>query len=126
MLNYTRTTADYSVFYDAKGIIIAVYVDNLLIFGARLGYVRNLEEQLKTAFDMTDLEPCSFYPGIEVTRDRNTRTLILCEGTYIRKILEAFRMANCSTAVTPMEPGARYLQNGNQATEADIRDINQH
>jgi hypothetical protein len=45
---------------------------------------------------MTDLGPCKYYLGMEVTRDRPNRTLKLSQQGYIEKVLREFQMWNCS------------------------------
>jgi hypothetical protein len=118
-LGYTRTAADYSVLYNSNGTTIAIYVDDLLIFGKQLSIIQDLKAELNASFNMTDLGPCAFYLGIEVTRDRKARTITLSQAGYIEKLLRAFGMANCRPVATPLEPGARFTKNEGQATEED-------
>jgi hypothetical protein len=120
-LGYIRTAADYSVLHNANGTIIAIYVDDLLIFGKQLSTIQDLKAELNASFSMTDLGPCAFYLGIEVLRDREARTIALCQAGYIEKLLKAFGMANCRPVTTPLEPGVRFTKNEGQATEEDTQ-----
>jgi transposase InsO family protein len=124
-LGYTRTDADYSVLYNSAGIIVAIYVDDLLIFGKQLDLIRELEAELKASFSMTDLGPCAYYLGIEVIRDREQGTITLCQTEYIKRVLETFGMADCRPVATPLEKGAQFVQNEGQATEEDIQHYQQ-
>ncbi len=48
-------------------MIIAIYVDDLLILGTEKKEINNIKEALKAKFHMSDLGPVSFYLGIAVT-----------------------------------------------------------
>ena len=50
-----------------RDVIIAIYVDNLLIYGAGKKEINNIKDALKAKFQMSDLGPVSFYLGIAVT-----------------------------------------------------------
>ena len=50
--------ADHSVFLGHGGIIVAVYVDDLLLFSPEMVPIIILKWKLSKAFDMTDLGPC--------------------------------------------------------------------
>jgi hypothetical protein len=58
---------------------------------------------------MTDMGPCSYYLGIEVTRDRSNRTIRLSQRGYLEKVLEHFGMADCKPVATPMETSTKYM-----------------
>ena len=42
---------------------------------------------------------------MEITRDRNKKTLRISQGRYIQKILDRFGMTDCAPCPTPMVPG---------------------
>src|SRR5581483_5491957 len=90
-VHFVACEADHSV-YVRKGsvpVIIAVYVDDLLIVGGA-DDVRIVKELLSGEFDMKDLGDASWILGIEVKRDRDHRELTLCQERYINIILERF------------------------------------
>jgi hypothetical protein len=104
-VGYTRTHADHSVFTHANGTIVAVYVDDLQIFGPSMKDIHILKNQLSNRFSMSDLGPASYYLGIRITRDRKRRTIRLSQEAHIAKVLQTFGMADCQPISTPMEPG---------------------
>ena len=58
-LGYRPFTEDYSVFLHPElNIIIAVYVDDLLIVGLNSDNIAQLKVQLLDKFQMSDLGPC--------------------------------------------------------------------
>lgn len=62
-MGFRRTEADHSVFIRGK-IIIAVYVDDLLLVGKNMDEIYSIKRALKGQFKMTGLGPCQHYLGI--------------------------------------------------------------
>ena len=52
---------------------------------------------------MKDLEPAKVMLGIEISRDRKNRKLIISQQQYIDEILKRFNMSESRTVSTPME-----------------------
>ena len=111
-LGYRPLAEDHSVFLHPElNIIIAVYVDDLLIVGPNSDNIAQLKTQLSDKFQMSDLGPCQYYLGMVITRDRPNRTLHLSQEGYIRNILSDHGMlehdakdrSKNSTVCTPME-----------------------
>jgi len=94
--------ADYSVFIKGD-IIIAAYVDDLLILGSKKDEIQTVKDILSSRFQMNDLGTCQYYLGMKVTRDRANRILRLGQQTYTEKILRDFGMADCKPAASPMD-----------------------
>jgi hypothetical protein len=55
---YRKIQAGHSVFKHQNGVIVAVYVDDLLLFGADMVKIQVLKKELNKQFDMTDLGLC--------------------------------------------------------------------
>ena len=64
-------------------------------------------KELATYFKLRDLGPTSFFLGIEITRNLETRQISLSQRQYIIDALERFNMSDCNPIGTPMDPGAR-------------------
>jgi transposase InsO family protein len=107
-LDFQPLDADASVFHK-KGVIIAVYVDDLLITGRDRKEIDTLKKALSKRFQMSDLGAVNFYLGMTVTRDRPNRTLYLGQQSYITKVLRDFGMEDCKPAVTPMDTNGSNL-----------------
>ena len=87
------------------GIIVALYVDDLLIAGRERKAVDEFKNSVSQQFKMKDLGNVSFLLGMEVVRHRNARTLELKQTAYIRQVLQRFGMENCKPVSTPAESG---------------------
>jgi Reverse transcriptase (RNA-dependent DNA polymerase) len=108
-IGFQPLDADSSVFC-RDGVIIAIYVDDLLITGASKPDIDKIKDSLKQRFKMSDLGACHFYLGMEVIRDRPRRTLRLSQTAYLRKILQDFGMEHCNDKITtPMETSSRLM-----------------
>jgi hypothetical protein len=109
LLGFQPLDADSSVFC-RDGVIIAIYVDDLLLAGASKPDIDKIKDSLKERFKMSDLGACHFYLGMEVIRDRPRRTLRLSQTAYLRKVLQDFGMEHCNDKITtPMETSSRLM-----------------
>jgi len=68
-MGFQPLEANVSVFHK-KGIIIAIYVDDLLITGQDHKEIDDIKGALSKRFQISDLGPVSFYLGMTITRDR--------------------------------------------------------
>ena len=61
-LGFKRSNADHGVFTKIIGrklFVIAIYVDNFLLFLSNIGHIRTVKEDLKRHFKMKDLKKAS-------------------------------------------------------------------
>ena len=107
---YRKIQADYSVFRHHNGVIVAVYVDDLLLFGGDMVKIQTLQKELSKQFHMTDLGPCSQYLGMQITRDRKAKTLHMSQKIYLDKVLCTFGMADCKPVAIPMAQGVSLVK----------------
>ena len=58
-LDFKRSDTNYGVFtkiIDGKLFVIAIYVDDFLLFSSNISHIRTVREDLKRRFEMKDLE----------------------------------------------------------------------
>lgn len=103
-LGFEALNADLSVF-TRHGMIIAIYVDDLLIVGPSKDDITEVKRSLSGRFQMSDLGPCTHYLGISVRRDRANRCLYLSQRAYVEKFLKDLGTWDVKTAVTPLDSG---------------------
>lgn len=69
---YIPFNSDSSVYHRPdREIIIAIYVDDVLIASSSRLEIERAKSILKSNFRMVELGPCTFYLGMTVTRDRS-------------------------------------------------------
>ncbi len=101
-INYQRVEIDHSVFIHQNGIIIAIYVDDLLILGPNVFDIKALKLQFAERFQMKDIGSIGWYLGTHITRDRIERTLWINQSAYIKRVIELLGMSNCNPTKTPI------------------------
>ena len=82
-------------------LVVGVYVDDLIVTGARTEDINSFKREMAARFRMSDLDALSYYLGIEVRQGKEA--LMLGQSAYASKLLEWSGMAECKPCVTPME-----------------------
>ena len=99
-LGYLRGTADTSI-YLKNGIIICVYVDDIILLSPFMDFIDEFKSQISRKFKVKDLGPLKLILGMRWTRDRKQGTSFLSQEEYTLSILERFGMADCKPVSTP-------------------------
>jgi hypothetical protein len=106
-LGFERSKADEAL-YLKKGCWVLVYVDDLFITGWKREVI-DIKSRLSTQFKMKDLGDLALFLGMEVTRNRAKKLLVLHQTQYLMRILEVFDMAECNAVATPFPPGIQLV-----------------
>ncbi|KAK2986482.1 hypothetical protein RJ640_001005 [Escallonia rubra] len=61
------------------------------------------KQWLSSTFEMKDMGEANYVVGVKIIRDRPKRLLSLSQETYIKKVIERFRMHNSEPIDTPMD-----------------------
>jgi hypothetical protein len=69
--------------------------------------LQRLKSELSKSFEIKDLGPLSFYPGIEFTQDVEKQTITMSQSRYIKETLSRFNMENCKGVTTPINPNKK-------------------
>lgn len=103
-LGFQASAEDYSIFVK-EGVIIAVYVDDLLVMGPDRAMIDEVKAALAKRFQMQDMGPASYYLGIKLSQHRTRWGTKLClsQAAYVSKILRDFGMQDSTPVTTPME-----------------------
>lgn len=105
-LGFKPTTADTSVFINGRGLIIAVYVDDIIIFGKNVKDIETVKTKLKELHPMTDSGPVKKLLGMRFTWQDNG-IVRLDQQSYIEQILDEFGMGDCKPVSTPISPSVK-------------------
>ena len=76
----------YSKFHQIQGVIICLYVNDVLIFGTDYESIENTKNFLSSSFDMKDLGIVDVILEIRIVRNENG--LVLNQSHYIEKFLK--------------------------------------
>src|ERR1044072_734417 len=83
-------------------IILALYVDDMLIAGSNMTEINRLKQQLSENFEMKDLGPAKQILGMRISRKRSEGTLKLSQQKYVEKLLDRFNVGDAKTRSTPL------------------------
>jgi Reverse transcriptase (RNA-dependent DNA polymerase) len=81
-MGFRACQADCSVFIHQNGVVIIVYVDDILLFGKDKQLVTSAKQELCNAYEMRDMGDLDTYLGMEIHRDRAKRVLTLKQTAY--------------------------------------------
>jgi hypothetical protein len=103
----------YSKFHKNQGVIICLYVDDMLIFGTDYESIENTKNFLSSSFDMKDLGIADVILGIRIVRNENG--LVLNQSHYIEKVLKRFNQFDCKPVCTPFDASMKLYPNTGRA-----------
>ncbi|GJV27233.1 zinc finger, CCHC-type containing protein [Tanacetum coccineum] len=92
-----------------KGVIICLYVNNMLIFGTDQVQVDLTKEFLSSRFSMKDIGEAYVILGIRIKHESNG--LAISQSHYIEKFLKKFNYSNCTPVSTPLDTCEKLMPN---------------
>ena len=104
-MGLVRCPYEHAVYTKKEGnesLVVAVYVDDLLITSTSTSIIERFKKEMSTHFDMTDLGKLSYYLGIEVQQSEGL--IKLKQTAYAKKILEKSGLNDCNPTKYPMDP----------------------
>ena len=72
------------------GLILALYVDDIVLFTRKTQALRWMKDILMKCFHMKDLGPISTVLGIRVRRKRAQKVILIDQSHYVRSMLQEF------------------------------------
>eukprot|EP00903_Cladosiphon_okamuranus_P021851 g20088.t1 len=103
-IGFVPSTADPCLYTLNGGeVILLVYVDDILLTGAKEELVTTIIEQMKERFETVDLGEAKFILGMAIQRNLEAGTILLTQEAYTKAVLAKFGMADVRAAATPAE-----------------------
>ena len=90
-------------------VIIALYVDDMLIFGTSLSVVHSTKRFLALQFDMKDMGETKVILGVKITRMGDS--IMLSKEHYVAKILKWFGHFDAKLVSTPYDANTHLMKN---------------
>lgn len=118
-LKFTRCSKEPSLYQRKRNgdlLIVAVYVDDLLVTGSDVSMIVEFKEEMSAKFEMSDLGRLTYYLGIEVVQHKDGITLR--QERYASKILLEMGMDSCNSTHVPMD-GSLKLSKAEEETSTD-------
>nr|GEY31565.1 hypothetical protein [Tanacetum cinerariifolium] len=92
-----------------KGVIICLYVDDMLIFGTDQVQVDLTKEFLSLRFSMKDMGEAAVILGIKIKHESNG--IVISQSHYIEKVLKKFNYSDCTPVSTPLDTCEKLMPN---------------
>ena len=125
-MNLHKSDYDSCVYSDYninKCIIVALFVDDIIVFTNSVDFLRILKEGLMKICIIKDLGPIQKCLGINVHRDRISGVIEIDQSDYITSILSTFGMSNCRSVNTPMDPNSTPNAASSPQTDFNPKDV---
>ena len=112
----------YTKCIEKECVIIALYVDDMLIFGTSLIVVQSTKRFLASQFDMKDMGEAKVILGVKITRMGDS--IMLSQEHYVEKILKRFGHFDAKPMSTPYDANTHLIKNrGDPMGQAEYAQI---
>ena len=104
-VGFVVNESDKCVYYrhgGGEGVILCLYVDDILIFGTNMKVINEVKSFLSKSFDMKDLGESDVILNIKLIR--NESGITLTQSHYVEKILSRFGYTDSKISPTPYDP----------------------
>ena len=125
-LNLTRSAVDHGVFYshDNEGTtIVCSSTDDFAIVASSPQRMSKLKAGLSQHFEMSDLGELAWLLGIQVQRDRTSKTISLSQTAYIDSLVKRFNLTDAPPLSTPIDPNALLTKDQSPSTPHQFDDM---
>jgi len=92
-------------------IVVVRHVDDILTGGTR-EKVDETKAHVGRRFKLKDLDPANVFIGLQITRDREKRTITLDQAHYARDILDLYGFDSSNSISIPMQPTLQLTKAG--------------
>ncbi|KAL0413520.1 UNVERIFIED_CONTAM: Retrovirus-related Pol polyprotein from transposon TNT 1-94 [Sesamum radiatum] len=103
---FTMVEEDHCVYVKRSKknfIILSLYVDDIQLAENNMEMIVATQKWLSSTFEMKDMGEAEYILGVKIHRDRSKKLLSLSQETYIKRIIERFRMHNANPVDTPVD-----------------------
>src|SRR3954469_24587100 len=73
-----------------KTLIVGLYVDDMIILGPSLDMINTFKKEFGKLYKIKDLGEINTCLGLEITRDRSSRTLTISQKSYTLKLINEY------------------------------------
>ena len=101
-LGFKHCESDHSLYVlhtNGDTLIVAVYVNDLLITGNNNDLILRLKKQLVDSFDMTELDTSHYFLGLQVLPLSDG--IFISQSKYVMDLLTRFKMIYSKLCATP-------------------------
>ena len=122
---YQRSHYDECLWEYKKGkkrLFIVVFVDDCLVIGDD-EFIDDFMSRIKKEYKIRDLGEAENFLGMEITRNRDKRTIKISQNKYITNMAKKFGLDNAKPIYTPMDPRADLSKAKNKSELHDNNEL---
>ena len=123
-LKFSQSQYDSCVYFciiDNVLIIIAIFVDDILIFTKYLNVATQIGKKLSEFFPVKNLGLARKFLGLHIYRNKEKGIYQLDQTNYIKSVIRSFKMQDCHPKDTPMQVGSKLSsERSPDAPEKDV------
>jgi hypothetical protein len=115
---FVMNEADTCVYYHfggGEGVVLCLYVDDILFFWTNINVINDVKSFLSQHFDMKDLGETNIILNIKLIKDESGITLE--QSHYVVNILSYFGYADCKPSPTPYDSILKLCENKGKCTD---------
>ncbi|EPZ37091.1 hypothetical protein O9G_005746, partial [Rozella allomycis CSF55] len=119
---FKRCKADYCVYTKRvrdKIIIIALYVDDIIIAANCAELLKETKEYLAQQYKIKDLGKLNWCLGVHIEQDEKNKEIRMSQEAFIDETLRKFGFEDCAGIATPMEKGIYYSADQSPKNETE-------
>ncbi|KAE8184630.1 hypothetical protein CF336_g7723, partial [Tilletia laevis] len=123
-MGFVRCLFDPAIFIFGTGeeaTVVAVYVDDVLVFGRRLEDINSFKSSFAKRFKMKDQGEIGQFLGINIERSPDGTSFLISQAAYIKSMLARFGFEHLKPAPSPLDSKQRLVPYEGQASEADTK-----
>ena len=123
---YTRCIVECCAFFkwvDNNVIIVVMAVDDLTLVSSSKTLLLQSKDELKSEFEISDMDEIHWLLGVEVKRNHNARTVTLSQKAYIDAICSRYHLEDARPATTPMGAGVLLNQPATDELDSNYKEI---
>ena len=110
-LGFKKSLSEFTLYIkkvDDEILVVSPYVDDLLVTRSSKKLIDKFKEEMKDAFEMTDLGRMTFFLGMQVQQKQNE--IFVCQEKYAKEVLKKFNMEECRPTATPMNQKEKFCR----------------
>lgn len=122
-LGYASLHLDGNVYIKREGkrlLVLAIYVDDIVIMHNSPTMVTTLKGQLSAEFKITSGGQLAFCLGLQFLRNRAQGTIFMHQFKYSKQILERYGMQDAKPISTPMEQNLKLTAHVGDVPDEDL------
>ena len=98
---------------------VSVYVDDILIAGKEMATVESVKKSLMSVFEARDLGEAKYFIGLEIERDRKSRTLKISQKNMVTELVKKYGLDNAKTKTTPLSTSIKLKKDDDNLLDTE-------